>query len=158
MTKSETFIYRKLRAAGNSVSDSGRDARTVAAFRKAECRALGDEGAVRISAEPEEDNYIDVYGKPEGYTSIGGHVVSAEEEEKQLTESIENLGCWYVKTEYLCPCCEQWQYADGVGMNTGYEHPTSPYENCYVPQPMAAAVEALGTFCAPCSRHHKKAS
>jgi hypothetical protein len=144
--------YQRFRANGFTVEDSGRNARILDAFEDAE----SDE-KVRINAEPEQENYFDVYGEPEGYIGANGRRVSDEQERKEMEETLERDGAWYVFSEYRCPCCETWLTADGVGMNTGYSDPTSPFENCYVPDLMAAALEHVEEFCVKCARHHKLA-
>jgi len=88
---------------------------------------LGD--SVRIQCEPEEENYYDVYGIPE-----------SDKEKRQLAESLEK-GCWYVFSEYKCPCCGQWNRADGIGMCVGYNDPCLPFENNYVIDLMDSAVK-----------------
>jgi hypothetical protein len=115
-------------------------AKTLIRFRE-----LEDEGLVRIKAEPEEESYFGVYGKPDGYTDINGKRVTAEEERKRICELIDRDGCWWVVTEYKANTCENhthdaWEHADSVGMCI-YDDPTSPFENCYVIGMMDAAIE-----------------
>lgn len=49
-------------------------ARTLAEFERAQA-----DGIVRIRAEHEQENYFDVYGKPEAYTDGHGRRVSAQD-------------------------------------------------------------------------------
>lgn len=87
------------------------------------------------------ENYFDVYGEPDGYTDIFGKWHSPEQERKEIEESIDRLGCWYVFSEYFDG--EEWQRSDGVGMCSGYRNPVCPFQNCYVPDLMEAAIDAL---------------
>lgn len=143
--------YQRFRANGFTVEESGRNARILDAFED----AANDE-TVRIGAEPEQESYFDTYGEPDGYIGANGRRVSAEQERKETEETLERDGAWFVFTEYRCPCCETWIQADGVGMCV-YSDPTSPFENCYVPDLMAAALDHVGEFCSKCAWHHKKA-
>jgi hypothetical protein len=84
-------------------------------------------GLVRISAEPQDESYFDVYGEPD-----------TEKERKAIEESIERDGLWHVFTEYQDESGE-WQTADSIGMCI-YRDPCSPFENCYVVDLMDEAV------------------
>jgi hypothetical protein len=101
-------------------------AKTLSVFR-----TLEDQGLVRITAEPEEESYFDVYGKPDN-----------ERERQSIVEALERDGCWYVQTEYFSPESEEWEHADSIGMCV-YDDPTSPFENCYVIDLMREAIDKL---------------
>lgn len=83
---------------------------------------------MRIVAEPEQENYFDVYGEPDD-----------EKDRAEMETLLERYGCWVVFAQIALPngC---WETVDSVGMNTGYADPTDPFENCYVPQMMRAAL------------------
>lgn len=99
-------------------------AKTILAFRELESRGL-----VRMRAEPETDNYFDVFGD-EGTPA----------QRKRTEEIIERLGCWWTVSEWFDG--DEWQHADSCGMHTGYKNPLDPFENCYVIDEMQAAVDA----------------
>lgn len=95
--------------------------------------------SVRLIAEPEMENYFDVYGEPDAYVSIHGRRVSAEQARKEQEEIIERYGCWSVSSQYFDG--EKWQWADNVGMHTGYKDVLSPFENWYVVDLMESALD-----------------
>lgn len=134
-------LYRRFRAAGYTAAESYRSACTVYQFRNVEFNgSMPKDGDLRIIAEPAQENYFDVYGEPEGYTNIYGRRVTAEQERQEIVDSIERNGLWTV-------CCEMWdgddwEVVDSVGMNCGYNDPTDPVENCYVPDLMVAGMTA----------------
>lgn len=134
MTQRGLTIYNKARRAGYKALESIHIAKTVEAFDALD--------GVRIEAEPEEENYFDVYGEPAGYTDANGRYHTPEQEREDIADSIDRLGCWYVYAEVQCSKCEQWHRVDGVGMNCGYQDPTDPIENAYVVDLMSAAIEA----------------
>ncbi len=119
-------LYRDFRCVGWRAKDALWAARTVAEFDD-----LEDELLVRIRVEPEEENYFDVYGKPD-----------TEKERKEIIEIIDQLGCWVVFTEYRLHPEGKWEIGGAVGMCTGYQNPESPFENEYVPGLMWEAIEA----------------
>jgi hypothetical protein len=111
---------------------------------------MEDAGLVRLTAEPEQGRYFDVYGEPDGYTNQYGREVSAEEERKELCELLERWGCWHVRAEYRTdPDSEEWEPGDSVGMCV-YENPLSPLENWYVPDLMNETLEQLENATAVC--------
>lgn len=101
-------------------------ARTLKQWRTAEAA-----GRVRLRAEPEQENYFDVYGEPD-----------TEQERKAITEQIERDGCWLVVAEYLCRYCGQWKHGDSIGMCI-YANPLDPFQNDYVTDLMAATLDKL---------------
>lgn len=114
-------------------------AKTLTTFR-----TLEDQGLVRIEAIPEEESYFDVFGDNEGLDR-NGHPISREQARQNIIDTLERDGCWYVVTEYLSPETEEWEHADSIGMCTGYNDPTSPFENCYVIQLMQEAIDKLAS-------------
>lgn len=122
--------FRRLLDHGAYATPPGRavcafeSARTLQAWRVAE-----SQGLVRLVAEPEQDNYFDVYGEPD-----------SERERAQILDSIERCGLWFVKAEYFDG--NQWEHADSIGMCI-YSDPCSPFENCYVPDLMRSALDHL---------------
>ena len=86
-------------------------------------------GLVRLRTVPEEENYFDVYGKPD------------TEKERLLIESdLEQNGCWFIIAEVNND--GKWEAVDSVGMCV-YADPIDPFENCYVTDLMAAAINAV---------------
>ena len=130
--------YLRFRSAGYSAAQSLGAAKAQAQFKE-----LESAGLVRLVQAEELENYFAVYGEPEGYTGAHGRRVSAEQEREELVRSIEQNGIWYVGSEWRASAADEWQLADGLGMNMGYRNPLSPVENCYVPDLMRAAVEAV---------------
>src|SRR5689334_3555115 len=121
---------------GHDASCSLRAARTILEFKE-----LEREGLVRLRAEEEQENYFDVFGKPEGYTNAQGHWVTEEQAAKELEELLESRGCWWTVSEWFDG--EDWQHADSCGMHTGYRDPLDPFENCYIVDHMRAAIDAV---------------
>lgn len=128
--------YSDFRKAGYSASQSHYMAKAVAEFN-----ALGDE-CVRISAEPEYENYFDVYGEPCGYTDPHGRYHSPEQERKDIEQQIERDGCYCVVAYYFDDIDNKWVPTDSVGMCVGYKNVLSPVENAYVADLMRSAVKA----------------
>jgi hypothetical protein len=129
-------MYTSLRNTGHNAKDALYIAKTVNRWQQFE-----SDGLVRLRAEPEQESYISVYGKPDAYVTHQGKRVSEEQAYKELCELLERDGCWYCLSEYWDG--EQWQHADSVGMNTGYNNPLDPKQNCYVPDLMQAAMDAV---------------
>lgn len=123
-----------MRKAGYSASEARRTAKIENEFR-----AFEADGLVRLRAQAEEESYFSVYGEPEGYTNAQGKRVSAEQERKEIIDTIESDGLWIVIAEYFDG--RQWQIADSVGMNAGYRNPLDPSQNCYVPDLMRSALD-----------------
>ena len=133
--------YYRFKAQGGGIVGKSalwalRDAKTLAAWREAECAGL-----VKIEAEPEQESYFDVFGEPEGYTNVQGHEVTAEQERKEICEQLDRNGCWCVVTYYWED--HEWHRADSIGMCTGCNDPCSPFENCYVTGLMRSALEMI---------------
>lgn len=98
-------------------------AKTLAKFRDLESRRL-----VRITAEPEEDNYFDVYGEPD-----------SKRERDEIIRQIELHGCWWIVAEWFNG--DEWEYADSIGMCV-YDRPLDPFCNDYVSDLMSSAIDA----------------
>ena len=124
MKKQVVSEYRKFRAIGERAEHALRSAKILVAFRN-----LEEKGKARIVAEPEDDNYFDVFGEPE-----------TQKERDEICRIIERDSIWYVKAEKLC-CkkCGTFETKDGIGMCI-YNDPTSPYENSYVIDLMASCL------------------
>lgn len=128
--------YKEARQAGYSASQALRTAKILVAWDKAEANGL-----VRLRAEDELENYFDLYGEPEGYTNLHGKRVSAKEERDEIERQIDLYGCLCCISEYFVD--GQWRTADSVGMCVGYRDALDWQQNCYVPDLMASALEAL---------------
>lgn len=116
--------------------------RTLEEWREAEAAGL-----VRLRAEEEQESYMDCYGEPEAYTDINGRRVSAEKAREELCELLDSKGCWWVCSEVWTG--DEWEHADSIGMCAGYDDPLSPFENCYVPGLMRAALDQISV----CGEH-----
>lgn len=77
------------------------------------------DGRARICVEPEEENYFDVYGEPEGYTDADGNEVTPEQEREDIIDLIERDGLWYYFAQVRCPQCGNWETVDSIGMVIG---------------------------------------
>jgi hypothetical protein len=101
-------------------------ARSVLAFRELEA-----DGRARIVAEPDAMPY-----------DFGDMECTDAEKERILSD-----GVWNVSVQVWRGCCEcgrgEWETVDCICGNAGYSDPCSPYENCYVPDMMRAAVDAV---------------
>lgn len=105
-----------------------RSARTLAEWRQAEAVGL-----VRLQADPEQENYFDVYGKPD-----------SEKERKAIEDCLERMGCYVVYSEvnHGSESRDDWQHCDSVGMCV-YDNPLDPFENCYVIDLMRSALDQI---------------
>jgi hypothetical protein len=138
MSKTQDQYYTQFRKAGYLPIQALRASKTLLQWAE-----LEDQDLVRLSAEPEQENYFDVYGEPDGYEDGNGRHVSAEQERKELEREIELNGCWVVYSEYRATPDDLWEHADSIDMCTGYRDPLSPFENDYVIDLMQAAVDAV---------------
>lgn len=113
---------------GKDAEQALRNARTLERWNE-----LEEQGRVRLRAEPEEEGYFDTYGEP--YNA---------KERQAIIDQIEMNGCFRVISEYKesCEACghDEWCHADSIGMCI-YNDPLSPFENCYVIDLMASAIE-----------------
>jgi hypothetical protein len=115
--------YAQARQAGHQALSAWRTARTVVKWQE------GEGEFWRLRAEPEEESYCRVYGKPD------------DAREKAATDRLlEQWGCWCVVGEFLGPD-GRWHQADSVGMCV-YEDPMDWRQNWYVPDIMAATMRA----------------
>lgn len=94
-------------------------------------KALEAAGKVRLYYDYEQENYFDVYGKPDD-----------PEEMQDIIDLIEREGLYYVAAQVACPMCGQWETIDSIGMIIG--NPTDPDINPYALDLMAAAIDAIG--------------
>lgn len=127
-------LYAEARQAGYSAKHALHTAKTLESWY-----CLESASAVRLRAEPEEERYIDVYGKPEAFTDGNGHFHSAEDALKDLYDTLERWGCWYLVAEYSIDGGESWEHADSIGMCV-YADPLDWRENWYVPDLMANTI------------------
>ncbi len=102
-----------------------RHAKTLIKFQE-----LEEEGLVRLFQREEEESYFDVWGEPE-----------TEEEREEIETTLDLYGCWIVGGEYYDPTMRKWEWADSVGMCTGYKNPTDPFQNEYISAIMASTIE-----------------
>lgn len=130
--------YIRARQSGYPASQALRVAKTLERWDDLEAAGL-----VRLRAEPEYENYFDVYGEPEGYTDIHGRYHSPEQERQEIVDQIERDGCWCIFADYRASEDDEWEWADSIGMNVGYPDPLSPFENWYVPDLMQSAIGSI---------------
>src|SRR5262249_10266646 len=86
-------------------------------------------GIVRLQALLEQENYFDVYGKPD-----------SEREYKAMCEALDRNGCYCVVSQYFDG--REWQWADSVGMCV-YDRPLDPFCNDYVIDLMQSALDQV---------------
>lgn len=121
---------------GEDALSSLRIARTIHTFNRL------DEDYVRVVAVPDESpdlSHLD--DLPEG-------------KRKAEVERLNRDGVWVVVSEFRTDTDSDWQQADCIG-GCDYSNPTSPYENCYVPDLMSNAIDQLrealkGRYCKHC--------
>lgn len=142
MTTTLRREYTRFRQGGGTAKGALYCAKTVVAWREME-----QAGLVRVKAEPEQESYFDVYGEPEGYEGANGRRVTAEQERKELIESFERDGLWFVTSEYFDG--RTWCQADSIGM-IDLPNPLCPYASGgYVTDLMQAALDRV----AQCGEH-----
>ena len=143
MTAEINRLYRRFRAAGYRPVESMRDARTVCEFRSIENDRDNlepeDIGAVRIVSEYDQEPYDpgDMLEPQRGYD---GRWRTQDELEKELNRILETYGVWIVSSQVWTGT--DWETVDSIGGCAGYDDPCSPFENCYVPDLMRAAIDA----------------
>ena len=131
--------YRRFRRdAMLPAAEAWRAAKIVRAFD-----AYESDGECRIELHEEQESYFDVYGEPDGYVGDCGRRVSAKEARAEIVRQIEQTGCYCVVVKVRNPRTGDFEHLDSVGMCVGYVDPNSPYQNPYVIDLMAAAVEYL---------------
>lgn len=121
MNAKQLKLYKQFRKLGQQASQAKHSALTVDAFRSRD--------DVRLQLVDEDESYFDVYGKPDD-----------EGEYKRICDLIDRLGNYCVTSEYKLG--DNWELADSIGHCCGYEDALSPFENCYVVDLMAAALQA----------------
>jgi hypothetical protein len=123
--KTQLNTYKKCRKSGYSALEAWRTQKIVAQWD-----AAGED--VRLRAEPERENYFDVYGEPD-----------TQEEREEIKRSIDRDGCWRVVSEYLGPDGE-WHWADSIGMIIA-ANPLDPLQNPCATELMQVALDAHET-------------
>lgn len=114
-----------------------RDAKTLKAWREEQLQPRvnddndWDLGTVRLVMEPEVENYFNVYGEPD-----------SEREKRELIETLNSKGCYWVASEFWNPDSQEWEVADSIGMCV-YDDPLDPFENCYIVQLMQTAIDKV---------------
>jgi hypothetical protein len=133
--------FRRFLDSGGYATPPGRAACALASAKTlAEWRQFEAQGRARIVAEPDADPY-DAGDMRQGYTTIYGRIVSAEEASKEVDTMIESKGVWCVRAEWHDG--NSWQWADSICGCAGYEDPCNPFENCYVVDLMSSALDRL---------------
>ena len=139
MTTTERKHYTKARRLGFNASRALYVAKIKAEWDAIEESNQWDDaepGTVRLRAEPEVDNYFDVYGEPEGYTDTFGRYHSPEDARAEICRQIELNGCLCVFGEYWDKGSREWVAADSIGMCI-YDRPLDPFCNDYAAGIMA---------------------
>jgi len=77
------------------------------------------DGRARICIAPEQGNYSDVFGEPEGYTNSEGEFVTPEQEREEIVDLINRDGLWCYFAQVKCECCGQWKTIESIGMVIG---------------------------------------
>jgi hypothetical protein len=137
----KTQYYKKARRAGYRSAEAWRIANTMAEADEhlVDKHDEPTTGSIRLIAEPECENYFDVYGLPEAYTNANGRRVSAKQATKEMEDLLERNGCYYVASEVFDG--EDWVHADSIGMIVE-NRPTDWGYNPYVPHLLRAALDA----------------
>lgn len=118
-------------------------ARIVVKWRDYEWDGCDDDserivGECRLRAEADEEPYY-AGDMEDGYTNIHGRRVSAEEAQKEISAMLERDGVWGIVAEVWNG--KEWEMVDSIWSCAGYSDVLSPYENCYVVDHMAAAMD-----------------
>lgn len=109
---------------------------------------MGDNfGMVRLGVEPDQDNYFDIYGEPEGYTNADGAEVTAEQERQDIIDLIDRDGIWWVFAEYRISPRHPWEIGDSIGMIIGANN---PYEDDLKSTTIDQLRDALRDRCRTC--------
>lgn len=106
-------LYKRFRKAGYRASEAITNTKILDKWEDLEA-----DGMVRIIALAEDESYFDVFGKPD-----------SERDRKRIVEEIELNGCWVVVSQVYNDETDKWEWYDSIGMCTGYNDPTSPFEN-----------------------------
>lgn len=126
--------YREFKNQGAYCIPPGRAACAIRNARTlAEWRAARNSNLVRLRMIPEEESYFDVFGRPDN-----------EKERKEIETLLDRWGCYWVVSEvnHGNETRDDWQHADSIGMCV-YANPLDPFENCYIPDLMRAALDAI---------------
>lgn len=86
-------------------------------------------GLVRLIAEPEQESYFDVYGKPD-----------TEKERQEIIRYLDLWGCFCIISQVWID--GKWEHADSVGMCV-YARPLDPFDNTHVIDLMASALRQV---------------
>lgn len=129
--------YQEYRIAGYRAVEALRNAKILQDWDK-----LEREGLVKLEAEPEQEDYFDVYGEPEGYVNIHGRRISAEQEREEIARHLDTWGCWFISSWWRKNTESEWDQADSIGMCV-YHNPLNPIENNYVPDLMLSAISKV---------------
>lgn len=136
VTKRLEKLYRECRQhkpfmlVGSDAALSLSTARTLLAWK-----ALEDAGFVRLETEPEDNPDV-------SYFDTWDHL--SEQSKERMIERIDRLGIWVVMGQYRIDVgSDDWETADSIEDCQGYEDATDWRQNCYVPDIMAATIEAL---------------
>lgn len=143
MNSSIQRIYRRMRDSGTNPVWALRSARIIHQFNSI-CDSRDnlepeDIGAVRIVSEYDSEPY-DPGDMLEPFCGSDGRWRSREENEKELNHMLETYGNYVVMSQVWNG--HEWEMVDSIGGCAGYHDPCSPFENCYVPDLMRAAIEA----------------
>ncbi len=128
LSRNARSLYFRFRSSGESALWSLRHARAMETFQR-----LEDRGRARIIAQPEEENYFDVFGREN---------ISARED-AEIARQIEVGGCWVTIAQVKCSSCGAWQTVNSCGMHVGYDDVLSPFDNPYVADHMLAIVDSV---------------
>lgn len=92
-------IYKELREIGHNRANGCLQCARKIAFWE----SLGD--SVRLVAEPEYENYFDVYGEPD-----------TDKERREIESIINAHGLYWVRGEFIDPITETWVQGGSCGM------------------------------------------
>lgn len=137
------YTYADFRNAGMAPRQALRTARICQRFAD-----LESQGLVTLASEDEQENYFDVYGKPDAYEGKNGKRVSADQALKEMEATLERWGCVVIYTEFRLSEDDEFEHADSIGRCV-YANPLDPRENWYVPDLMSAALDAYDKARAP---------
>lgn len=134
LTPQTVSYYFKFLQTGAYCTPPGR---TICALRNAKTLSEWDlaerAGLVRLRAIPEEENYFDVYGRPDD-----------KKEREEIQRLLDQWGCYYIVSEvnHGDERQDNWQHADSIGMCV-YRRPCDPFENSYIIDLMSEALSQI---------------
>jgi hypothetical protein len=139
--RQEARDYAAFRKSGATADQAKRYAKTLARWRE-----LEDLGVVRLRVEPDDDADLSFLDLDHYQDTREGRAAA-----KHVRDLYERDGAWGTISEYRTDPTDDdaWEQADSCWGHIGYKDPASPFENWYVCDEMAEAIEQYEAATAP---------